>query len=142
MTVKIEGIAQAKMRAGFNCCQAVLLACGEVYELTLPPELLSAAKLFGGGMRSGCVCGALTGLVMAAGLLQEKQPHKLADDLAAHLHRRFQEEFDTACCRELRKNMPLWKRTGNKGCRELTGKAARILCELWPCKNDAKERSS
>ncbi|HBS60745.1 MAG TPA: hypothetical protein DEA44_15970, partial [Firmicutes bacterium] len=82
MQGKIEQIARQRMGAGYNCCQAVLLAADECFELALPPEVLTAGKLFGGGLKSGCICGALTGLVMAAGVLQEKHPHPLADGLA------------------------------------------------------------
>jgi len=128
---QIEKVAKQKMGAGYNCCQAVLLASDECFNLALSQEVLTAGKLFGGGIKSGCICGALTGLVMAAGLLQEKYPHPLGDGLAAHLYKRFQEEFGAICCRELRGGMSLWNRMGNRSCRALTGAAARILCELW-----------
>ncbi|HWR55158.1 MAG TPA: C-GCAxxG-C-C family (seleno)protein [Negativicutes bacterium] len=140
MQGKIEQIAQQRMGAGYNCCQAVLLAADECFALALPPEVLTAGKLFGGGLKSGCICGALTGLVMAAGVLQEKHPHPLADGLAAHLYKRFQAEFGATCCRELRRGMSLWNRMGNRSCRALTGAAARILCELWAGDNTAVGR--
>lgn len=52
---------------GFNCAQSVLKQFCE--ELDLDPELaLKLASGFGGGMRIGSVCGAVTGGAMALGL--------------------------------------------------------------------------
>lgn len=131
MRAEIREIAKSKMHTGYNCCQAVLLACDECFELALSAEFVAASKFFGGGIKSGCVCGALAGLIMAAGILDEKYPHHLGKDLAAQVHKHFCEKFGSACCREIRGNRPFWAKMGNKSCRELTGAAAEILCDLW-----------
>ncbi|MDY0151684.1 MAG: C-GCAxxG-C-C family protein [Candidatus Cloacimonas sp.] len=52
---------------GFNCAQAVLKQFCE--QLGLEPEkALMLASGFGGGMRIGTVCGAITGGLMALGM--------------------------------------------------------------------------
>lgn len=138
-TTEIHGIAKAKMDKGYNCCEAVLMACGERFNMDLPQEVFSAAKFFGGGFKSGCVCGALTGLVMAAGILNKKQPHPLGKDLAPYLHQRFLENFGSTCCREIRAKMNHLAKMGNNGCKELTGTTAAILCDMWDCDDIAHE---
>jgi C_GCAxxG_C_C family probable redox protein len=130
-TTEIHGIAKSKMNSGYNCCEAVLMACNEYYHLGLPPEVFAVGKFFGGGFKSGCVCGALTGLVMAAGTLQEKYPHPLGKDLAQNLHERFLKKFGSTCCRDIRAKMTSMEKIGNKSCKELTGATAEILCDLW-----------
>ncbi len=66
-------------KSGFNCAQAVLAACGDLTGLS-EKEALGIASCFGGGMRCGSVCGALTGALMALGLLY---PHNEAADKEA-----------------------------------------------------------
>lgn len=53
--------------SGFNCAQAVLCACAEYTGLDEKTALAVSAG-FGGGLRSGEVCGAISGAVMALGL--------------------------------------------------------------------------
>lgn len=64
---------------GYNCAQAVLAACGEYTGLDEKTALAVSAG-FGGGLRSGEVCGAISGAVMAVGLAN---PFTDASDAAA-----------------------------------------------------------
>ncbi len=61
--------AEENFRKGYNCAQAVFLAFQDLYEM----DEITAAKLsssFGGGMgRLREVCGAVSGMFMAAGML-------------------------------------------------------------------------
>ena len=52
----------------YNCNQATLLAFAEETGLT-EDQLLKIGTYFGSGMRMGSVCGAVTGGLMALGLL-------------------------------------------------------------------------
>ena len=98
---------------GKNCAQAVVLAFEDI--TGLDPVL--AAKLsssFGGGMgRMREVCGAVSGMLMVAGLLygyaepgeqdaDKKVHYALVQELAA----RFREEAGSIVCREILKNPP------------------------------------
>ena len=53
--------------SGCNCCQAVLGACCDKWNLD-PDTAYRLGAFFGGGMRRGEVCGAVTGALMALGL--------------------------------------------------------------------------
>lgn len=93
-------------RSGFNCSQAVLSVFSE--ELNFDKDLaLKVAEGFGGGMRRGEVCGAVTGAIMALGL---KHGHIDAADTEAKLKtysltsefiKRFEEKNSTTICKKL-----------------------------------------
>lgn len=53
--------------SGFNCAQSVLAAFCDKYKLNTDPALKLACG-FGGGIRSGEVCGAASGALMVIGL--------------------------------------------------------------------------
>ncbi len=92
---------------GYNCSQAVLLAFAE--ELNLDEN--TAAKMacsFGGGMgRLREVCGAFSGLIMAAGMQYAPTDPKDAKAKADHyvlvqeLAAKFKEQNGSIICREL-----------------------------------------
>lgn len=99
--------------SGSNCAQAVVVAFCNVTGL----DETFAAKLsssFGGGMgRLREVCGAVSGMLMVAGLLygyddpgeddcNKKEHYKIVQALAG----RFREEVGAIVCREILKNPP------------------------------------
>ena len=99
--------------SGSNCAQAVLLAFSDVTGL----DHKTAAKIsssFGGGMgRLREVCGAVSGMLMVAGILYgyddpgEKDCNKKAHyQLVQHLAGKFREEVGSIVCREILKNPP------------------------------------
>ena len=98
---------------GSNCAQAIAVAFCDVTGM----EESIAAKIsspFGGGMgRMREVCGAVSGMLMVAGLLygyddpgekdcNKKAHYKLVQDLAG----RFREEIGSIVCRDILKNPP------------------------------------
>ena len=52
----------------YNCAQSVLIPFAEQAGLTME-QANAVAQAFGGGMQVGSVCGALTGALMALGVL-------------------------------------------------------------------------
>jgi C_GCAxxG_C_C family probable redox protein len=97
--------------AGFNCAEAVLTVLsnrmrklGKDCREAVP----SVATGFGGGIgRSGGKCGALSGVVLALGLMGR---HERAEDfegkyrvydLVGRLIEDFEREFGSSCCRDL-----------------------------------------
>ncbi len=97
---------------GYNCAQSVVVAFCDVTGL----EVDFAAKLassFGGGMgRMREVCGAVSGMLMVAGLLYGYETP--GDDVSKRSHYtrvqqlsgRFREEVGSIVCREILKNPP------------------------------------
>ena len=97
---------------GYNCAQAVAVAFSD---LTGLDETLSArlASSFGGGMgRMREVCGAVSGMLMVAGILYgydtpgddvaKKAHYALVQELAGQ----FREKNGSIVCREILKNPP------------------------------------
>lgn len=97
---------------GHNCAQAVVMAFSDVTGLD---EKFSArmASSFGGGMgRMREVCGAVSGMLMVAGLLYgydtfdddvvKKAHYALVQELAGQ----FREQVGSIVCREILKNPP------------------------------------
>ncbi len=97
---------------GYNCAQAVAVAYCDLTGLT---EEFSAkmASSFGGGMgRQREVCGAVSGMLMVAGLLygyavpgddrQKRLHYAMVQELCAQ----FRESAGSIVCREILKNPP------------------------------------
>lgn len=97
---------------GYNCAQAVAVAYCDI--TGLEPDF--AAKMissFGGGMgRMREVCGAVSGMLMVAGLLygyNDPQDDKAKTDhyaLVQTLAGKFREQAGSIVCREILKNPP------------------------------------
>ncbi len=99
--------AEALFKQGYNCAQSVFAAFHD--ELGIEQDMaLKIASSFGGGMgRLREVCGALTGLFMAAGL---KYGYRDSDDLdgktsqyqlVQDFAQRFNDEYHSILCRDL-----------------------------------------
>lgn len=89
------------------CSEAVLAVVNDEFNGGLSPDLVTAlAKGFCGGIGdAGCVCGALSGAVMAQSLILGKGPRSGSDDqvreASKELHDRFLARYGSVCCREL-----------------------------------------
>ena len=98
--------------SGYNCAQAVAVAFTDVTGLT-EQQAAKMASAFGGGMgRMREVCGAVSGMLMVAGLLygydtpgddvSKKAHYTLVQELAGQ----FRNEVGSIVCREILKNPP------------------------------------
>ena len=98
---------------GYNCAQAVAVAFCDLTGLE-EKQAAKMASAFGGGMgRLREVCGAVSGMLMVAGLLYgyddngEKDCHKKEHyQLVQALAGQFREEVGSIVCREILKNPP------------------------------------
>ena len=98
--------------SGYNCSQAVVVAFSDLTGLDIQVSAKLASS-FGGGMgRMREVCGAVSGMLMVAGLLYGYETP--GDDVSkkAHYTRvqylagKFREEVGSIVCREILKNPP------------------------------------
>ncbi len=92
---------------GYNCSQAVIAAFSDVTGMD-KKEALMLSSSFGGGMgQLGEVCGAVTGMFMAAGLLYgyhnpnnpELKQNQYA--LIRKMAEKFKEKYPSLLCRDL-----------------------------------------
>ena len=105
MSTKAEQ-AVKRFRKGFNCSQAVLSSYSEQFGLDCE-KAFKVATGFGGGMRMGGTCGAVSGAFMVLGL---KYGNSTAEDKKAKAKtytkveeytNRFKARNDSVTCREL-----------------------------------------
>lgn len=111
---------------GGNCAQAVLCAfCGK-YGVDFATAMRLAGG-FGGGLRSGEICGAASGSAMVIGLKhgasepEDQEQKQLCGARTAEVIKEFRERFGAVCCRDL------LKIEGRKICNKLIAEATQML---------------
>jgi len=120
--------------SGFNCAEAVLMATAESRMDCVDKEHAKAASALGGGIGGTReeVCGALSGGVLAIGLLYGRTEPGVdvdfAKDLAAEFRARFLEKFGTTKCGVLLEQFG--EQENDEKCAELTGAVAGLLSDL------------
>lgn len=91
---------------GFNCAQSVFAAVCEDVGVDRK-EALKMSACFGGGMRCGEVCGAITGALMAIGMKYgsvkdyDLDNKKLVGVKTLEFINKFKDKYDCILCREL-----------------------------------------
>ena len=101
-----EEIAVESFAKGYNCAQSVFSAFSEEFGLD-KTTALRIANGFGGGVRCGDVCGAVSGAIMAIGLkcgfyIEKDFGQKgFCNDKSFEFIERFREENDSMICRDL-----------------------------------------
>jgi len=85
--------------AGWNCAPSVLASVCEEYGLDKDTAYRVAA-FFGGGMRCGEMCGAVTGGLMALGLKHGDEDNRRKLNSLKFINA-FKNEFGSCICREL-----------------------------------------
>ena len=103
---------------GFNCAQSVFAALGE-YTHWDEKQALAVPTGFGGGLKSGEICGAISGAVMALGVVF---PHLKEDDPEG---KERTAKFAEQCVNECRKKL------GCVTCRELVAREGKESCIRW-----------
>lgn len=88
---------------GNNCAQCVLKSCAEQTGLD-DSTAFAVANGFGGGVRSGEICGAISGGVMAIGLAAQKKGLIKINSLITEYVSEFQKEYGHVRCAELKEN--------------------------------------
>lgn len=105
---KVDRIGNAvnKFNQGYACSQAILTEYCELYDLDVETALKLSAG-FGGGMRNGKTCGAVTGAFMVLGLKFGNQNCDNADgrkkiyDTVIEFTKRFEQIHGSTDCKDL-----------------------------------------
>lgn len=135
---KIGNDAEALFQGGFFCSEAVVSSIRSNFELDIPEEVIAMASGFPVGIgRSKCLCGAVSGAVMALGLFfgRTKQGDPKVEknlEAAKELHDWFKENNgkNALCCRILTKEFDMGKGEHKEQCIRFTGMAARKAAEI------------
>ena len=126
--------AEQLFTEGYNCAQAVFGAFSE--DVHLPPDtMMKLSSSFGGGMgRMREVCGAVSGMLMAAGLLYgyagPEEGAVKADHYARirELAEAFRERQSSIICREILGKRAEVGRTPEKRTKEYYASRPCVLC--------------
>ena len=98
--------AVAVFESKFNCAQAIFRTYGPDYGLS-PLDCLRVSCGFGGGMRRGNTCGAVTGALMVLGLrygpknTSDAAANAKAYDKVVEFCSRFESQYGSMRCRDL-----------------------------------------
>ena len=117
-----EGFREGK---DLNCAESILYGANEAYDLGLSEKCLKTSAGFGGGLGIEEVCGALTGSIMALGVLfvEEKAHQSDIYDIDEDYLNIFREKMGSIDCSYLKDNY----RTEEKGCDKVILEAAEVL---------------
>lgn len=120
----------------FYCSEAVVKAIRDQYLPEFPDEVIAAASGFPVGMGgAGCTCGAVSGGVMALGLVfgrstaKDKRVKKCMQ-LAKELHETFRKQNASLCCRVLTKKVRHGSAEHIDQCVRLTGEVAAEVARI------------
>lgn len=151
---KVKQDAMDLFRSGqYYCSEAVMSAIKSNYDLDLPDEIISMASGFPVGIgKSKCVCGAVSGGVMALGLFfgrtkgsNPKDPLSVKTlEVANELQAYFKANHKVLCCSILTKGMDMASGEHKEQCiaftGEIAGKTAELINRDWLETRFAKEQ--
>ena len=82
-----EELGRGYFKQGRNGAECVLRACMDIYEVNVPDEVICMATGFGGGMgHTKNTCGAITGAVLALGLVKgRRDPFGPKEEMGARI---------------------------------------------------------
>ncbi|PKN10172.1 MAG: hypothetical protein CVU72_02055, partial [Deltaproteobacteria bacterium HGW-Deltaproteobacteria-7] len=135
---KIRMTAEEYYRSGdFYCSEAIVKTIKDAFNLSVSDDVIAMASGFPVGIgEAGCTCGAVTGGVMALGLVFGRSKPKdtkvnRAMKLSRELHDIFKANHKSLCCRKLNRYMMMGSSKQMKQCIAFTGEmaheAARII---------------
>ena len=135
---KIAKDAEDLFRGGFFCSEAAVSSIRSNFEMDVPEEVIAMASGFPIGIgRSKCLCGAVSGGVMAIGLVfgrtVQKDPQvEQTLALSKELHDWFKAANgkNALCCRILTKEFDMGAGEHKEQCIRFTGLVAGKVAEM------------
>lgn len=135
--IDVRNTAEAYYRNGdFYCSEAVVKTIKDKFELNISDDAIAMASGFPVGIGgSGCTCGAVSGGIMALGMVFGRTAAKdpkvtKAMELSKELHDIFREKHKSTCCRILIKGLTLGSDDHMKQCIDFTGEVAEVVASL------------
>lgn len=139
----IQRESEKRYKGGYYCCEALISTMRDMLKLDVPDEVIAMSSGMAVGVgKSGCLCGALNGGVMALGMIfgrtEQDGPTNPKSvkcmQLTHELHDWFKEHNgkNATCCRVLTKEFNMGQGEHKEQCIYFTGlcawKVAKILC--------------
>ena len=138
---KVRIDAENYYRNGYFCCEAVMASICDNFKLDVPMEVIAMSSgMSVGAGRSGCMCGALNGGILALGMLFGRtEPNGPTDpkvvkcmELTNELHNWFRKanKKNSVCCRILTREFDMGKGEHKEQCIYFTGLCAGKVAEI------------
>lgn len=138
---KVQQDAENNFRGGYFCCEALMAAIRDNFQLDVPKEVIAMASgMAVGAGRSGCMCGALNGGILALGMFFGRTEPKGPQDpqvnkcmaLTHELHDWFKEANgkNAICCRVLTREFDMGKGEHKEQCIRFTGLCTWKVAEI------------
>ena len=147
---EVQHIAEKKFKDGYYCCEALMSAIRDAFRLDVPEEVIAMSSGMAVGIgKSGCVCGAFNGGVLALGMFfgrtEQNGPTNPKSikcmELTHELHDWFKKanKKNATCCRVLTREFNMGQGEHKEQCIFFTGlcawKVAQIVCRELGIKN-------
>ena len=146
----VQRAAEKNFKSGYYCCEALMCTIRDEFKLDVPKEVIamSSGMAVGAG-KSGCVCGAFNGGLLALGMFfgrtEQDGPTNPKSikcmELVHELHDWFKKANgkNAICCRVLTKEFNMGQGEHKEQCIYFTGlcawKVAQIVCRELGIKN-------
>ncbi len=146
----LQIVGEDHFKNGYYCCEALMKAIIDEFKLDVPEEVIAMSSGMAVGLgKSGCLCGALNGGVMALGMFfgrtEQDGPSNPKSIKCIELTHELYDWFkkingkNTVCCRLLTKEYDKSKGEHKPQCVYFTGlvtyKLGEILCREYGIKN-------
>lgn len=139
---EVQEYAEKLYRGGLSCSESLVGSIRDYFELEIPREVIAMGSGFSAGIgKTGCVCGALAGGIMALGILfgRTKPTEDVSKNhqLAKELHDYFKEATgkNEVCCRNLTRGFDMTRGEHKPQCTEYVGLVARKVAEFIACEH-------
>lgn len=134
---KIKADAEELFRKGdFFCSEAIVSSIRDNFEIDMPEEMIAMASGFPVGIgRSKCVCGAVSGALLALGYFfgrtkgGDPKVQKTLE-LANELQQSFKDNHKVLCCKVLTHGMDMASGEHKSQCVSFTGEMAEKVAEI------------
>ena len=147
---EVQRKAEKSFKDGYYCCEALVSTIRDEFKLDVPKEVVAMASgMAVGAGKSGCVCGAFNGGILALGMFfgrtEQDGPTNPKSikcmELTHELHDWFKKANgkNAICCRVLTKEFNMGQGEHKEQCIYFTGlcawKVAQIVCRELGIKN-------
>ncbi len=135
----ISAVNDFYFAADMNCAESIIRAANTIYSLGLDEQVLRTASGFGGGMGAGHLCGAVSGCIMAVGMLFVRDRAHESDDLpliTADFIERVNKHFNSLMCSDIKKS----HYQEELGCSQVVYETAELFGRLVLDYNDKRIR--
>ncbi|PPK48755.1 C-GCAxxG-C-C family protein [Clostridium algidicarnis] len=121
-------------RGEFFCSEAVVKTINDMLDKPYDENVTKLASGFPVGIgKSGCVCGAVSGGVMALGMVYGREHGEDMQEkmfpMSADLHDHIKGIYKSTCCRVMTKNFEFTSPERKAHCIKITGEVAAYIAE-------------